>query len=208
MENSATQTATAIVPFVSFEDTYRAKFMALKSVEKKIKGHLTRAFKLDVKYDWVKSAKRFVFSPTGQSIDIADLYEEGKHRGDKQLTKDMNLYFGSQRISEARTYKRLVLSGEMEEVFNTSIRKMKSKDITSVGYLLKLYKKATAPEKVETAETPDVGETAESQAEPQEKVVSVPQTEEDFVALMIERGLDLDKVVEIIFDLDKSEKVA
>ena len=77
MENS-TQTATAIVPFVSFEQTSRAKFMALKSVEKKIKGHITKAFKLDVNYEWVKSAKRFVFSPTGQSIDIADLYEEAK----------------------------------------------------------------------------------------------------------------------------------
>jgi hypothetical protein len=39
-------------------------------------------------------------------------------------------------------------------------------------------------------------------------VVSVPQTEEDFVAIMIERGLDLNKVVEIIFDLDKQSKVA
>ena len=57
-------------------------------------------------------------------------------------------------------------------------------------------------------ETPDVGETAESQAEPQQQVVSVPQSEEDFVALMIERGLDLDKVVEIIFDLDNVKKVA
>ena len=52
------------------------------------------------------------------------------------------------------------------------------------------------------------GKMLKAQAEPQEKVVSVPQSEEDFVALMIERGLDLNKVVEIIFDLDKSEKVA
>ena len=82
--------------------------------------------------------------------------------------------------------------------------------MTNVGSLLKAFKKETAPveDTSSPTETPDVGENAESQAEPQEKVVSVPQTEEDFVALMIERGLDLDKVVEIIFDLDKSEKVA
>ena len=74
---------------------------------------------------------------------------------------------------------------------------------------MKLYKKSLEPSVDETAEaeTPDVG-TSEAQSEPQEKVVSVPQSEEDFVALMIERGLDLDKVVEIIFDLDNVKKVA
>ena len=82
--------------------------------------------------------------------------------------------------------------------------------MTNVGSLLKAFKSETkVVSETAEAETPDVGENAESQAEPQQETVKIPlNTEEDFVNLMIERGLDLNKVVEIIFDLDKSEKVA
>ena len=104
------------------------------------------------------------------------------------------------------------LVGDLEhdtEYADENKKKKDRKPITSISYLLKLYKKSLQPSVDETAEaeTPDVG-TSEAQSEPQEKVVSVPQSEEDFVALMIERGLDLDKVVEIIFDLDNVKKVA
>ena len=211
VKSTAKSSASKSAPtsaFQSYEDTAHAKVVALKKTEARMKALRGKAFGLDVHYAWVKDSKRFVFSATGQSVEVAQTYEEAKERKAKDITKMMNDYFGSQRISEAREYTRLVLSGELEEVFNTTIKGMKTKEISSVGYLLKLYKKATAPVKEEAtaeAETPDVGETEEA---PQEATVKVPQTEEDFVALMIERGLDLEKVVELIFDLDKQSKVA
>ena len=207
---SSAQSSASASAFQSYEDTAHAKVVALKKTEARMKALRGKAFGLDVHYAWVKDSKRFVFSATGQSVEVAQTYEEAKERKAKDITKMMNDYFGSQRISEAREYTRLVLSGELEEVFNTTIKGMKTKEISSVGYLLKLYKKATAPAKEEAtaeAETPDVGETEEA-PQPQQETVKVPQTEEDFVAIMVERGLDLDKVVELIFDLDKSEKVA
>ena len=216
MENSTQTSTTAIVPFISYEQTAHAEFVELQAIDRKVKSAQRKAFNLEVVMVYNKETKRQSFAHSGLAMRGAKLYEDAKASGDKEMTKAMNDKFKSQRIAEWRAYRNLVLSGELEELFNTEIRKTKQgKAITSVGYLLKLVKKAqaslsakaeqSATDDTAKAETPDVGE---SSSEPQTEVVSVPQTEEDFVALMIERGLDLNKVVEIIFDLDKQSKVA
>jgi len=203
MENSATQTATAIVPFINYNQTLDSDVQTVIKTEKKIKSAQRRLFIGDTDHVWDKTTRRWVFGQIGKVWRQAEKLER------KDLLKTLRENFQSQRLSEAKTFHDLVVDGSLEEWFNSRPKDKRSKPMTNVGSLLKAFKSETkVVSETAEAETPDVGETAESQAEPQEKVVSVPQTEEDFVALMIERGLDLDKVVEIIFDLDKSEKVA
>ena len=208
MENS-TQTATAIVPFINYNQTLDSDVQTVIKTEKKIKSAQRRLFIGDTDHVWDKTSKRWVFGMNGQAFQIGKVWRQAEKLERKDLLKTLRENFQSQRLSEAKTFHDLVVDGSLEEWFNSRPKDKRSKPMTNVGSLLKAFKSETkvVSEPAE-AETPDVGETAESQAEPQEQVVSVPQTEEDFVALMIERGLDLDKVVEIIFDLDKSEKVA
>lgn len=196
--------------FQSYEGTLHARMTALKNVDRRVKSLRGKAFGLEVHMDNDAKTGKYTFLQSGHAIDVARLYNEAKEHGDKATTRAMTTYYTSQRISEYRTYESLVTSGQLEEVFNSTIKGMKTKEISSIGYMLKLYKKATAPAKEEAtaeAETPDVGETEEA-PQTQQETVKVPQTEEDFVAIMVERGLDLDKVVELIFDLDKQSKVA
>ena len=197
MENS-TQTATAIVPFINYNQTLDSDVQTVIKTEKKIKSAQRRLFIGDTDHVWDKTTRRWVFGQNGQAFQIGKVWRQAEKLERKDLLKTLRENFQSQRLSEAKTFHDLVVDGSLEEWFNSRPKDKRSKPMTNVGSLLKAFK----------SETKVVSETAESQAEPQEKVVSVPQTEEDFVALMIERGLDLDKVVEIIFDLDKSEKVA
>ena len=208
MENS-TQTATAIVPFINYNQTLDSDIQTVIKTEKKIKSAQRRLFIGDTDHVWDKTSRRWVFGMKGQAFQIGRVWRQAEKLERKDLLKTLRENFQSQRLSEAKAFHDLVVDGSLEEWFNSRPKDKRSKPMTNVGSLLKAFKSETK-EVSETAEaeTPDVGENAESQAEPQEKVVSVPQSEEDFVALMIERGLDLDKVVEIIFDLDKSEKVA
>ena len=209
MENSATQTATAIVPFINYNQTLDSDVQTVIKTEKKIKSAQRRLFIGDTDHVWDKTTRRWVFGMNGQAFQIGKVWRQAEKLERKDLLKTLRENFQSQRLSEAKTFHDLVVDGSLEEWFNSRPKDKRSKPMTNVGSLLKAFKSETkVVSETAEAETPDVGETAESQAEPQEKVVSVPQTEEDFVALMIERGLDLDKVVEIIFDLDKSEKVA
>jgi len=194
--------------FQSYEGTLHDRMVALKKVDSRVKSLRGKAFGLEVHMDNDAKTGKYTFLQSGHAIDVARLFNEAKEHGDKATTRAMTTYYTSQRISEYRTYESLVTSGQLEEVFNTTIKGTKTKEISSISYMLKLYKKATAPAKEEAtaeAETPDVGETEEA---PQEATVKVPQTEEDFVAIMVERGLDLEKVVELIFDLDKQSQVA
>jgi len=208
MENS-TQTATAIVPFINYNQTLDSDVQTVIKTEKKIKSAQRRLFIGDTDHVWDKTTRRWVFGQNGQAFQIGKVWRQAEKLERKDLLKTLRENFQSQRLSEAKTFHDLVVDGSLEEWFNSRPKDKRSKPMTNVGSLLKAFKSETkVVSETAEAETPDVGETAESQAEPQEKVVSVPQTEEDFVALMIERGLDLDKVVEIIFDLDKSEKVA
>jgi len=205
---SATPTSAPTQAFQAYEGSLHDRMVALKKVDSRVKSLRGKAFNLEVHMDNDAKTGKYTFLQSGHAIDVARLYNEAKGHGDKATTRAMTTYYSSQRISEYRTYEDLVTSGQLEEVFNTTIKGTKTKEISSISYMLKVYKKAIAPAKEEAtaeAETPDVGETEEA---PQEATVKVPHTEEDFVAIMIERGLDLDKVVELIFDLDKQSKVA
>ena len=206
MENS-TQTATAIVPFINYNQTLDSDVQTVIKTEKKIKSAQRRLFIGDTDHVWDKTTRRWVFGQNGQAFQIGKVWRQAEKLERKDLLKTLRENFQSQRLSEAKTFHDLVVDGSLEEWFNSRPKDKRSKPMTNVGSLLKAFKKETAPveDTSSPTETPDVGENAESQAEPQEKVVSVPQTEEDYVALMIERGLDLNKVVEIIWDLDKKE---
>lgn len=207
MENS-TQTATAIVPFINYNQTLESDIQIVIKTEKKIKSAQRRLFIGDTDHVWDKTERKWVFGQNGQAFKIGKVWRSAEKLERKDLLKTLRENFQSQRLSEAKAFHDLVVDGSLEEWFNSRPKDKRSKPMTNVGSLLKAFKSETK-EVSETAEaeTPDVG-TSEAQSEPQEQVVSVPQSEEDFVALMIERGLDLNKVVEIIFDLDKSEKVA
>tara|TARA_R100000654_G_scaffold36636_1_gene62273 strand:+ start:262 stop:885 length:624 start_codon:yes stop_codon:yes gene_type:complete len=207
MENS-TQTATAIVPFINYNQTLESDIQIVIKTEKKIKSAQRRLFIGDTDHVWDKTERKWVFGQNGQAFKIGKVWRSAEKLERKDLLKTLRENFQSQRLSEAKAFHDLVVDGSLEDWFNHRPKDKRSKPMTNVGSLLKAFKSETK-EVSETAEaeTPDVG-TSEAQSEPQEQVVSVPQSEEDFVALMIERGLDLNKVVEIIFDLDKSEKVA
>jgi len=211
-QTTSAPTSAPTQAFQAYEGSLHDRMVALKKVDSRVKSLRGKAFGLEVHMDNDAKTGKYTFLQSGHAIDVARLYNEAKMHDDKATTRAMTTYYSSQRISEYRTYEDLVTSGQLEEVFNTTIKGTKTKEISSISYMLKVYKKAIAPAKEEAtaeAETPDVGETAESQAEDQQETVKIPlNTEEDFVALMIERGLDLNKVVEIIFDLDKQSKVA
>lgn len=210
MENTATQTATAIVPFINYNQTLESDIQTVIKTEKKIKSAQRRLFIGDTDHVWDKTTRRWVFGQNGQAFQIGKVWRSAEKLERKDLLKTLRDNFQSQRLSEAKAFHDLVVDGSLEEWFNSRPKDKRSKPMTNVGSLLKAFKSETK-EVSETAEaeTPDVGENAESQAEDQQETVKIPlNTEQDFVNLMIERGLDLNKVVEIIFDLDKSEKVA
>lgn len=202
----STQTA-----FVNYNSTLTSRIEERIKEEKAIKSAINRAYVLDTGIKYSKEAKKMqIEKDLSQGYKLGRDFEEAKSLDSKSDLDLLRKNFSSQRLSEGKAYYLAVEDGSLQTFIDSLPKKKDRKPITSISYLLKLYKKSLQPSVDETAEaeTPDVGETAESQAEPQEKVVSVPQTEEDFVALMIERGLDLDKVVEIIFDLDNVKKVA
>ena len=202
----STQTA-----FVNYNSTLTSRIEERIKEEKAIKSAINRAYVLDTGIKYSKEAKKMqIEKDLSQGYKLGRDFEEAKSLDSKSDLDLLRKNFSSQRLSEGKAYYLAVEDGSLQTFIDSLPKKKDRKPITSISYLLKLYKKSLQPSVDETAEaeTPDVGETAESQAEPQEKVVSVPQSEEDFVALMIERGLDLDKVVEIIFDLDNVKKVA
>ena len=199
----STQTA-----FVNYNSTLTSRIEERIKEEKAIKSAINRAYVLDTGIKYSKEAKKMqIEKDLSQGYKLGRDFEEAKSLDSKSDLDLLRKNFSSQRLSEGKAYYLAVEDGSLQTFIDSLPKKKDRKPITSISYLLKLYKKSLQPSVDETAEaeTPDVGETAESQAEPQEKVVSVPQSEEDFVALMIERGLDLNKVVEIIFDLDKKE---
>ena len=202
----STQTA-----FVNYNSTLTSRIEERIKEEKAIKSAINRAYVLDTGIKYSKEAKKMqIEKDLSQGYKLGRDFEEAKSLDSKSDLDLLRKNFSSQRLSEGKAYYLAVEDGSLQTFIDSLPKKKDRKPITSISYLLKLYKKSLQPSVDETAEaeTPDVGETAESQAEPQEKVVSVPQSEEDFVALMIERGLDLNKVVEIIFDLDNVKKVA
>jgi len=211
MENTATQTATAIVPFINYNQTLESDIEVIIKTERRIKSAVRKLFISDTNQSWDKTSKRWVFGQNGQAFQIGKAFRSAEKLGRKDLLKHLRANIDSRRLSESNTFHDLVLSGDLETWFNSRPKDKRSKPMTNVGSLLKAFKKETAPveDTSSPTETPDVGENAESQAEPQQETVKIPlNTEQDFVNLMIERGLDLDKVVEIIFDLDKQSKVA
>ena len=201
----STQTA-----FVNYNSTLTSRIEERIKEEKAIKSAINRAYVLDTGIKYSKEAKKMqIEKDLSQGYKLGRDFEEAKSLDSKSDLDLLRKNFSSQRLSEGKAYYLAVEDGSLQTFIDSLPKKKDRKPITSISYLLKLYKKSLQPSVDETAEaeTPDVG-TSEAQAEPQEKVVSVPQSEEDFVALMIERGLDLDKVVEIIFDLDNVKKVA
>ena len=212
MENTATQTATAIVPFINYNQTLTSRIEERIKEEKAIKSAINRAYKLDTGINYSKEAKKMqIEKDRSQGYKLGRDFDEAKSTDSKSDLELLRKNFSSQRLSEGKAYFQAVEDGSMQTFIDNLPKKRDRKPITSISYLLKMYKKSLQPSVDETAEaeTPDVGENAESQAEPQQETVKIPlNTEEDFVALMIERGLDLNKVVEIIFDLDKQSKVA
>ena len=201
----STQTA-----FVNYNSTLTSRIEERIKEEKAIKSAINRAYVLDTGIKYSKEAKKMqIEKDLSQGYKLGRDFEEAKSLDSKSDLDLLRKNFSSQRLSEGKAYFKSVEDGSMQTFIDSLPKKKDRKPITSISYLLKMYKKSLQPSVDETAEaeTPDVG-TSEAQSEPQEKVVSVPQSEEDFVALMIERGLDLDKVVEIIFDLDNVKKVA
>ena len=201
----STQTA-----FVNYNSTLTSRIEERIKEEKAIKSAINRAYVLDTGIKYSKEAKKMqIEKDLSQGYKLGRDFEEAKSLDCKSDLDLLRKNFSSQRLSEGKAYYLAVEDGSLQTFIDSLPKKKDRKPITSISYLLKLYKKSLEPSVDETAEaeTPDVG-TSEAQSEPQEKVVSVPQSEEDFVALMIERGLDLDKVVEIIFDLDNVKKVA
>ena len=206
MENS-TQTATAIVPFINYDQTLESDIEVIIKTEKRIKSAVRKLFISDTNQSYDKTSKKWVFGQDGQAFKIGKAFRSAEQLGRKDLLKHLRANIDSRRLSEGNTFHDLVLSGDLETWYNSRPKDKRSKPMTNVGSLLKAFKKETAPveDTSSPTETPDVGETSE----PTETVqVTVPQSEQDFVNLMIERGLDLDKVVEIIFYLDKQSKVA
>ena len=203
----AKSTQTAFIPYNS---TLTSRIEERIKEEKAIKSAINKAYVLDTGIKYSKEAKKMqIEKDQSQGYKLGRDFEEAKSLDSKSDLDLLRKNFSSQRLSEGKAYYLAVEDGSLQTFIDSLPKKKDRKPITSISYLLKLYKKSLQPSVDETAEaeTPDVG-TSEAQSEPQEKVVSVPQSEEDFVALMIERGLDLDKVVEIIFDLDNVKKVA
>mgnify|MGYP003125906297 FL=1 len=202
----STQTA-----FENYNSTLTSRIEERIKEEKAIKSAINRAYVLDTGIKYSKEAKKMqIEKDLSQGFKLGRDFEEAKSLDSKSDLKLLRDNFKSQRLSEAKAYFQAVEDGSMQTFIDNLPKKKDRKPITSISYLLKLYKKSLEPSVDETAEaeTPDVG-TSEAQAEPQQETVKIPlNTEEDFVALMIERGLDLDKVVEIIFDLDNVKKVA
>ena len=202
----STQTA-----FVNYNSTLTSRIEERIKEEKAIKSAINRAYVLDTGIKYSKEAKKMqIEKDLSQGYKLGRDFEEAKSLDSKSDLDLLRKNFSSQRLSEGKAYYLAVEDGSLQTFIDSLPKKKDRKPITSISYLLKLYKKSLQPSVDETAEaeTPDVG-TSEAQAEPQQETVKIPlNTEEDFVALMIERGLDLDKVVEIIFDLDNVKKVA
>ena len=205
----AKSTQTAFIPYNS---TLTSRIEERIKEEKAIKSAINKAYVLDTGIKYSKEAKKMqIEKDQSQGYKLGRDFEEAKSLDSKSDLDLLRKNFSSQRLSEGKAYYLAVEDGSLQTFIDSLPKKKDRKPITSISYLLKLYKKSLQPSVDETAEaeTPDVGENAEAQAETQQETVKIPlNTEEDFVALMIERGLDLDKVVEIIFDLDNVKKVA
>ena len=201
MENS---TATAIVPFINYDQTLESDIEVIIKTEKRIKSAVRKLFISDTNQFYDKTSKKWVFGQDGQAFKIGKAFRSAEQLGRKDLLKHLRANIDSRRLSEGNTFHDLVLSGDLETWYNSRPKDKRSKPMTNVGSLLKAFKKETAPveDTSSPTETPDVGEKGESHYHaPSETVqVTVPQSEQDFVNLMIERGLDLDKVLELILD--------
>lgn len=198
MTNSTT---TQIVPFIDYNSTLESDIETLIKTERRIKSAVRKLFISDTNQSYDKTSKKWVFGQNGQAFQIGKAFRQAEKLERKDLLKHLRANIDSRRLSESKTFHDLVLSGDLETWFNSRPKDKRSTPMTNVGSLLKAFKKETTPveDTSSPTETPDVGETSEP-TETETVQVTVPQTEQDFVNLMIERGLDLDKVLEIILD--------
>ena len=87
MENSATQTATAIVPFINYNQTLDSDVQTVIKTEKKIKSAQRRLFIGDTDHVWDKTTRRLVFGQNGQAFQIGKVWRQAEklERKEKSL---------------------------------------------------------------------------------------------------------------------------
>ena len=189
--------------WIRIEDTVDHKLSTLQKMRRSINSKVLGAYRLETgiyfnEGEWkIDRSKSFAVQMGLMFLD-PHLSKEDQKKASKLCSSQ-----------EKSCYKRMATEvDEIEEFLNSPERKKTrrfSKPITSVSYLLKLMDKFNKPETPDNREDQQEEDQQSSEASDEtvqkETVqVKIPQTEEDMVKFMVEKGFDLDKVLEIICD--------
>ena len=218
MKNSAPKLVVAVksetvkaIPkglWMKFEDTLDHKLSVLRQMRRSINSKRQGAYLIETglgfdskrEMPWkIDRSKSFAFNIGSIFLD-PNISKEDQKKASK--------FCSSQ---EKSCYKRFASEIDpIEEFLNSPERKKTksfTKPITSVSYLLKLMDKwyksqEESPDNREDQQVEDQQSSEASDETVQKETVQVkiPQTEEDMVKFMVEKGFDLDKVLEIICD--------
>ena len=190
--------------WINYEDTVDHKLSVLQKMRRSINSKVLGAYRQETGIEFVDGEWKINRSKSFS-------YNMGLMFLDPHLSKvDQKKASKLCSSQEKSCYKRFATEiDEIEEFLNSPERKKTrrfSKPITSVSYLLKLMDKFNKPETPDNREDQQEDdqqssdETSDETVQKETVQVKIPQTEEDMVKFMVDKGFDLDKVLEIICD--------